>query len=72
MLWRSSEASIRSSVSSALRLAREHGFRSIGMPMIGAGTGGGTLCTVQRIICDQLAGEAYDGRVVVVRYASAS
>lgn len=69
MLWRSSEASIRASVSNALRLATKHGFRSVAMPLIGAGTGGGDQATVQALIESQLAASDYQGRVVVVRYA---
>lgn len=41
MAWRSSEASIRSSARNSLALASERGFRSVAMPLIGAGTGGG-------------------------------
>jgi O-acetyl-ADP-ribose deacetylase (regulator of RNase III) len=69
MWWRSSEASIRASVSNALLLAEKHAFRSVAMPLIGAGTGGGDLNTVQSMIEDQLAKAPYTGRVVVVRYA---
>jgi O-acetyl-ADP-ribose deacetylase len=71
MLWRSSEKSIRSSVSNALILAKQNRFGSIGMPLIGAGTGGGDQNTVQTIIEDQLATTDYSGRIVVVRYAAA-
>jgi O-acetyl-ADP-ribose deacetylase len=40
MLWRASERSIRDSVRNAVALAAEHGFRSIALPLIGAGSGG--------------------------------
>jgi O-acetyl-ADP-ribose deacetylase (regulator of RNase III) len=40
MLWRASERSIRDSVRNAVRLAHEKGFRSIALPLIGAGSGG--------------------------------
>jgi O-acetyl-ADP-ribose deacetylase len=69
MLWRSSERSIRASVSNALRLARDHEFTSVAMPLIGAGTGGGNEALVQAIIQDELQTSNYPGRVVVVRYA---
>lgn len=69
MLWRSSEKSIRESVTNALRLAAEHGFCSIAMPLIGAGTGGGDEATVQRFIEEEVRASAYAGRVVLVRYA---
>lgn len=40
LLWRASRASIRDSVRNALGLAREHGFASLALPVIGAGSGG--------------------------------
>src|SRR5688572_26957619 len=52
MLWRSSEASIRDSVANALTLAEAEGFDSIAIPLIGAGTGGGTETRVLGIIED--------------------
>lgn len=69
MLWRSSERSIRTSVSNALCVAAQHGFRSVAMPLIGAGTGGGDQATVQALIENELAASDYQGRVVVVRYS---
>lgn len=39
MLWRASERSICESVRNAMRLAHEHGFRSMAFPVIGAGSG---------------------------------
>lgn len=68
MLWRSSESSIRASVASALLLADKHGFRSVGMPLIGAGTGGGNQQVVQAMIEREIANASYAGHVVLVRY----
>ena len=68
MWWRSSEQSIRASVANALRLAQRHGFRSVGMPLIGAGTGGGSPAEVQALIASEVGAATYDGHVVVVRY----
>jgi O-acetyl-ADP-ribose deacetylase (regulator of RNase III) len=68
MWWRSSEGSIRDSVSNALGLATEHGFESVAMPLIGAGTGGGGEEAVLRIVEDQLGRVEFSGRVVVVRH----
>ena len=42
LLWRASERSIRGSVRSAIRLAVEHGDRSIAFPLIGAGRAAST------------------------------
>jgi len=67
-LWRSSEASIRESVKAALAKAEEHGFKSIGFPLIGAGTGGGSPDNVERIISEEIENSDYTGRVVIVRY----
>ena len=68
MWWRSSEYSIRESCRSAMRIAKEHGFKSIAFPLIGAGTGGGSVDQVEKLMTDQLGVEEYDGRVVIVRY----
>ena len=67
--WRSSERSIRASVRSAVRVAREQGFESIALPLIGAGTGGGSARAVLGIIRDELGRVDYDGEVRIVRYA---
>jgi O-acetyl-ADP-ribose deacetylase len=37
LLWRASEFSVRQSVRSALRVARQAGFRSVAFPLLGAG-----------------------------------
>lgn len=68
MLWRSTERAIRGSVSSALRLAQEQGFRSIALPLIGAGTGGGRAEVVLTMMKEEVLRSDYDGRVVIVRY----
>ncbi len=68
MFWRSSESSVRGSVRSAMRLAREAGFRSVAFPLIGAGTGGGSEDVVLRIMQDELAGVEFDGEVRLVCY----
>ena len=68
MLWRSTEWSIRGSVRSALRLAQEQGFRSIALPLIGAGTGGGRAEVVLTMMKEEVLRSDYDGRVVIVRY----
>ena len=68
MWWRSSEASIRASARSALRLADEHGFRSVAMPLIGAGTGGGDEDEVQAFLEDEIRASKYTGHVVLVRF----
>ena len=68
MWWRASEYSIRESCRNAIRIAREHSFASVAFPLIGAGTGGGTMVEVERLMMDQLSMEEYSGRIVVVQY----
>jgi O-acetyl-ADP-ribose deacetylase (regulator of RNase III) len=68
MWWRASESSIRDSCRNAIRIAREHSFASVAFPLIGAGTGGGTMAEVERLMMDQLGMEEYSGRIVVVQY----
>jgi O-acetyl-ADP-ribose deacetylase (regulator of RNase III) len=69
MLWVASEASIRACVSSALVRARERGFRSIAMPLIGAGTGGCKQQQVLQWMQDELQRATFDGEVRLVCYA---
>ncbi|MDD2302244.1 MAG: macro domain-containing protein [Eubacteriales bacterium] len=66
--WRSSERSIRDSVRSALKEAKTRKFGSIAVPLIGAGTGGGSEDDVQRIIEQECRHSDYDGEIVIVRY----
>ena len=66
--WRSSEKSIRDSVSSALKEAGARGFKSIALPLIGAGTGGKSEDDVQRIIEEECLHSDYDGKIIIVHY----
>lgn len=68
MLWRSSERSIRASARNAVTLAAERGWRTLAMPLIGAGTGGGSEERVLALIKDELARMEVDVEVTVVRY----
>ena len=52
----------------ALRLAAQHGHKSIAMPLIGAGSGGGKPETVLAIMISELERLAFDGEVRIVRY----
>lgn len=71
-LWRSSERSIRTSVRSALNEAKARGFRSIALPLIGAGTGGGSPAQVEKMIVEEARNADYDGEVVIVIYKATS
>lgn len=68
MFWRSSERSIRDSVRNVIALAAKRGYRSIAIPLIGAGSGGGRPDRIQSIIEDELTNCHFDGDVRVVRY----
>lgn len=68
LLWRSSEWSVRQSVRTALTLARDRGYRSVGFPLIGAGSGGGKAERVEGWMRDEFAAADFDGVVVLVRY----
>ncbi|MCC7422925.1 MAG: macro domain-containing protein [Planctomycetaceae bacterium] len=68
LLWRSSERSVRDSVRNAMRIASEKGYRSIGFPLIGAGSGGGKADRVQGWMVDTLESIPFDGAVLIVRY----
>ena len=68
LLWRSSEYSIRKSVMSAVTVAKQNGFKSIALPLIGAGTGGGSQDEVLEIIQDELGSLQFDGDVTIVRF----
>lgn len=71
MLWRASEQSIRGSVSNALRIAREHGVRSLAFPLIGAGSGGFDPERVRSLMIAALEPEPDDIEVTIVRFRRA-
>ena len=68
VLWRASERSIRDSVRSAIRLAVEHGDRSIAFPLIGAGSGGFDPERAKAIMLDELGTIDAPPEIIVVRY----
>lgn len=70
MLWRSSERSIRDSVRNAISIAQISGYKSLAMPLIGAGSGGRKPAMAQAIIEDELTKCQFDGEVRIVRYCT--
>ena len=54
LLWRASERSIRDSVRNAIRLAQDHGFRTIAFPLIEAGSGGVAPERAKAVMLDEL------------------
>lgn len=69
MLWRSSEQSVRDSVRNAITIAKDRGYKSMALPLIGAGSGGGNADKIQSIIQDELTKCQFDGEVRIVRYS---
>jgi len=70
MLWRSSEFSVRQSVRSAMRIVIEQQYRSVAIPLIGAGSGGGSPERIQGLITEELSAIEFAGEVYVVRYSN--
>jgi O-acetyl-ADP-ribose deacetylase (regulator of RNase III) len=68
LMWRASERSIRDSVVHALARAREHGFRSLAFPVIGAGSGGFNEARALEVMLAALEAGAGELDVTVVRY----
>ncbi len=54
MLWTASEFSIRESTRNAVQLAHEKGFRSIALPLIGAGSGRFNQERTKALMLDEL------------------
>lgn len=69
LLWRSSERSIRDSVRNAMALAQEQGYRSIALPLIGAGSGGGKPEQVLNYMTDELSRCQFTGEVSIVKFS---
>lgn len=68
LLWRASERSVRLSARNAIALADRQGFRTVAMPLVGAGTGGLKAEIAERAITDTLEELPYDVDVTLVRY----
>ena len=66
LLWRASERSIRDTVRNAIRLAQDHGFRSIAFPLIGAGSGSFAPERSKAVMLDELQGTHVPMSVVLV------
>jgi len=69
LLWRSSERSVRDSVRNAMKIAQDRGYKSLAIPLIGAGSGGGNPDKIQSIIQDELTKCQFDGEVRIIRYS---
>ena len=69
MVARSTPQSISASTCHALDLAVTQRFESIALPLIGAGTGGGSEDEVQQLMRTEIERHRYGGEVRLVRYA---
>jgi O-acetyl-ADP-ribose deacetylase (regulator of RNase III) len=68
MFWRASERSIRDSVRNAMQIVREHQFRSVAFPLIGAGSGGFRPAQAQAVMQEVLASVDSSAQVTLVVY----
>jgi len=68
LFWTATEFSIRASVRNAIRLSEEHGFESLAMPLIGAGSGRFHQDKTKLIILDELNKFLFSPLVKVVIY----
>lgn len=66
MLWRADENSIRKSVSSAIHIVKDKGFKSVAIPLIGAGSGSFNEHRSLEIIEAQLTKEKCDAIAIIV------
>lgn len=66
LLWQGSRRATQESVRNAIKLAGEHGFRSIAFPLIGAGSGGRKKEIVEQWMQEALSLLDYDGDVRIV------
>jgi O-acetyl-ADP-ribose deacetylase (regulator of RNase III) len=68
MLWTATETSIRLSIRNAVEEAARHGFTSIAVPAIGAGSGRFDEARSFELMKHELGQLDYSGRVVLVRF----
>jgi O-acetyl-ADP-ribose deacetylase (regulator of RNase III) len=68
MCWTATEQSIRQSIRNTVAEARRHGFTSIAVPAIGAGSGRFDEAKSLALLKDELRNLDYAGRVVLVRF----
>ncbi len=66
--WRATEFSIRASVRNAVRLAQQHDFKTLAMPVIGSGAGSFSTEKALEFILDELEEIEGELRVLVVRF----
>ncbi len=68
LLWSATQASIRGSVRSAMRIVGEQQFASVAFPIIGSGTGNRSRATALRHMLEEFAIIESNARVLIVEY----
>ena len=68
MAWFATRRSIQGSVKSAMQIVKEHGFASVGFPIIGAGSGNRGRETAQQYMLAAFSDLQAKARVILVRY----
>jgi O-acetyl-ADP-ribose deacetylase len=68
LLWRASVASIQGSVRNALTVAAQHGFQSVALPVVGAGSGGFDEERAAALIAEEVGRTDLRVDVTLVRY----
>jgi O-acetyl-ADP-ribose deacetylase (regulator of RNase III) len=71
MFWRASRASIVDSARNAVRCAERCGYKSLAMPLIGAGSGGFDEAKSEELLMETLGEMESEITAVVVRYSMA-
>ena len=68
LCWLASERSVRDWVRNGMALAHQHGFRSVALPLIGAGAGGMSQDRVKAIMVDEFTKWDYPIEARIVEY----
>ncbi len=71
LFWMASEKSVRLSTRNAIGVARQNGFRSLAMPILGSGTGGLAKDAAMGIMMEEIRASSFPGLVRVVEYLRA-
>lgn len=68
MLWFAGEYSVRRSVRSAMTLVNQHGFASVGFPIVGSGSGNRSRAACLRFMLEEFETIESSAAAVVVEY----
>lgn len=68
--WLATRFSVQQSVRSAMDLVNQHGFASVALPLIGAGTGGFSEARVLALIQEVLQSITSEAAVTIVKFSA--